>query len=49
VMVRAVGVFTEPGMLTGVQGGEVVGPEEPELAKGKLRLEDEVLFVLISG
>jgi hypothetical protein len=48
-MVGAVGVFAEPGMLISMHGGEVVGPEKPELAKGKLGLEDKVLFVLIGG
>jgi hypothetical protein len=48
-MVWAVGVFTEPGMLTGMRRGEVVRPEEPELAKGKLGLEDKVFLMFVGG
>jgi hypothetical protein len=48
-MVGAVGVFAEPSMLTSVRGGKIVGPEEPELTKGELGLENEVLFVFIGG
>ena len=48
-MVGAVGMFTEPGVLVGVRGGEIVGPEKPELTKGELGLENEVLFVFIGG
>jgi hypothetical protein len=49
VVIGAVGVFAEPDMFTSVRGGEVIRPEEPELAKGKLGLEDEVLFVFVGG
>jgi hypothetical protein len=46
-MIGAVMMFTEPGMLTSMQGREVIRPEEPELAEGELGLEDKVLFVFV--
>jgi hypothetical protein len=48
-MVRAVGVFAKPGMFSSMQGGEIIRPEKPKLAEGKLGLEDEVLLVFIGG
>jgi hypothetical protein len=48
-MVGAVGVFAEPRVLGGMVGGEIVGPEEPELTESKAGLEYEVLFKQVEG
>jgi hypothetical protein len=49
VVVRAVGVLAEPGVLVGMRGREIVRPKEPKLTKGELGLEHEILLMLEVG